>query len=76
MVLAYSGGLDTSIIIPWLRETYGCEVIAWPMWITLNGAQSVEVTSVMAIVSLGFTLCAYYSMVEVYAKSRGKGAAA
>ncbi len=27
-VLAYSGGLDTSIIIPWLREKYGCEVIA------------------------------------------------
>ncbi len=28
VVLAYSGGLDTSIIIPWLIETYGCEVIA------------------------------------------------
>ncbi len=29
IVLAYSGGLDTSIIIPWLKETYpGCEVIA------------------------------------------------
>jgi argininosuccinate synthase len=28
-VLAYSGGLDTSIIIPWLRENYGCEVIAF-----------------------------------------------
>ena len=27
-VLAYSGGLDTSVIIPWLREHYGCEVIA------------------------------------------------
>jgi argininosuccinate synthase len=28
IVLAYSGGLDTSIIIPWLKETYpGCEVI-------------------------------------------------
>jgi len=27
-VLAYSGGLDTSIIIPWLKETYACEVIA------------------------------------------------
>ncbi len=27
-MLAYSGGLDTSIIIPWLRENYGCEVIA------------------------------------------------
>ena len=28
VVLAYSGGLDTSIIIPWLKEMYGCEVIA------------------------------------------------
>jgi argininosuccinate synthase len=28
VVLAYSGGLDTSIIIPWLKDTYGCEVIA------------------------------------------------
>jgi argininosuccinate synthase len=28
-VLAYSGGLDTSVIIPWLRENYGCEVIAY-----------------------------------------------
>ncbi len=29
VVLAYSGGLDTSIIIKWLIETYGCEVIAF-----------------------------------------------
>ena len=29
VVLAYSGGLDTSIIIPWLKEKYGCEVIAF-----------------------------------------------
>lgn len=28
MALAYSGGLDTSVAIPWLRETYGCEVLA------------------------------------------------
>ena len=28
IVLAYSGGLDTSVLIPWLKETYGCEVIA------------------------------------------------
>jgi argininosuccinate synthase len=28
-VLAYSGGLDTSIILKWLLETYGCEVIAF-----------------------------------------------
>ncbi len=29
VVLAYSGGLDTSIIIPWLKENYDCEVIAF-----------------------------------------------
>ena len=29
VVLAYSGGLDTSIIVKWLTETYGCEVIAF-----------------------------------------------
>lgn len=27
VLLAYSGGLDTSIIIPWLKETYGCEEV-------------------------------------------------
>ncbi|VEN74232.1 Argininosuccinate synthase [Candidatus Desulfarcum epimagneticum] len=29
IVLAYSGGLDTSVILKWLIETYGCEVIAF-----------------------------------------------
>ncbi|HSG05789.1 MAG TPA: argininosuccinate synthase, partial [Nitrospiria bacterium] len=29
VVLAYSGGLDTSVAIPWLKETYGCDVIAY-----------------------------------------------
>ena len=28
VVLAYSGGLDTSIIIPWLKNNYDLEVIA------------------------------------------------
>ncbi|MBP5565731.1 MAG: argininosuccinate synthase, partial [Lachnospiraceae bacterium] len=28
-LLAYSGGLDTSIIIPWLLEHYDCEVVAY-----------------------------------------------
>ena len=28
IVLAYSGGLDTSVLIPWLKENYHCEVIA------------------------------------------------
>ncbi|MFP6756084.1 MAG: argininosuccinate synthase [Alphaproteobacteria bacterium] len=29
VVLAYSGGLDTSVILRWLQETYGCEVITF-----------------------------------------------
>jgi argininosuccinate synthase len=29
VVLAYSGGLDTSVIIPWLKDNYGCEVICY-----------------------------------------------
>ena len=29
VVLAYSGGLDTSIILKWLRETYDCEVVTF-----------------------------------------------
>ena len=29
VVLAYSGGLDTSVILTWLKEEYGCEVVAF-----------------------------------------------
>src|SRR5690242_11998907 len=29
VVLAYSGGLDTSVILTWLKETYGCEIVAF-----------------------------------------------
>ena len=29
VVLAYSGGLDTSIILKWLQDTYGCEVVTF-----------------------------------------------
>ena len=43
VVLAYSGGLDTTAVIPWLKETFGYDVIcgdrnvpiargAWQMW--------------------------------------------
>lgn len=40
IVLAYSGGLDTSIAIPWLAETYGAEVIA--VTIDLGQGQDLE----------------------------------
>ncbi len=29
VVLAYAGGLDTSVIVPWLKENYGCEVVCF-----------------------------------------------
>ncbi|OEU76527.1 MAG: argininosuccinate synthase [Desulfuromonadales bacterium C00003093] len=39
VILAYSGGLDTSIIVPWLIENYGCEVICY----TANLGQQEEI---------------------------------
>ena len=44
VVLAYSGGLDTSVIVPWLRENYGCEVICF----TANIGQEDELTGLEA----------------------------
>jgi argininosuccinate synthase len=38
VVLAYSGGLDTSVIVPWLGENYGCEVVCF----TANVGQADE----------------------------------
>ncbi len=40
VVLAYSGGLDTSVMIPWLKETYHCDVIA--MCADLGQGQELE----------------------------------
>ena len=42
VVLAYSGGLDTSVILAWLQEAYGCQVIAY----TADIGQGEEVASV------------------------------
>jgi argininosuccinate synthase len=42
IVLAYSGGLDTSVAIPWLAEKYGAEIIA----VTLDLGQGEELTNV------------------------------
>lgn len=39
VVLAYSGGLDTTVIIPWLKENYDCEVIA----VCVNVGQGKEI---------------------------------
>ncbi|MEP6919416.1 MAG: argininosuccinate synthase domain-containing protein, partial [Acidobacteriota bacterium] len=42
IVLAYSGGLDTSVAIPWLAEKYGAEIIA----VTLDLGQGQELSDV------------------------------
>ena len=42
VVLAYSGGLDTSVILKWLQETYGCEVVTF----TANLGQGEELEPV------------------------------
>src|SRR5438067_12658476 len=42
IVLAYSGGLDTSVAIPWLKEKYNAEIIA----VTLDLGQGRELTQI------------------------------
>src|SRR5438552_348713 len=42
VVLAYSGGLDTSVILKWLQDTYGCEVVTF----TADIGQGEELESV------------------------------
>lgn len=44
VALAYSGGLDTSVIIPWLRENYGCEVVA----VAIDVGQGTETEGLIA----------------------------
>jgi len=43
-VLAYSGGLDTSVILHWLKETYGCEIVTF----TADLGQEDELTEAKA----------------------------
>ena len=49
VVLAYSGGLDTSVLIPWLKEHYGCEVIA----VSGNVGQAGELDGLEELVAFG-----------------------
>ena len=53
VVLAYSGGLDTSTIVPWLRENYGCEVVCF----TANIGQEDELTGLEAKAIAHRVLC-------------------
>ena len=81
VVLAYSGGLDTSIIIPWLKENYNnCEVIAVSgnvgqagrrpvSWLTiraLSGGSRVEPASTARRSSLGSGRVSVYRPTSVF----------
>ena len=52
VVLAYSGGLDTSVILKWLTDTYGCEVVTF----TADLGQGEEIESARAKAHLIFSL--------------------
>jgi hypothetical protein len=49
---------------------YGCEVITWPMWDTLNGGKSLAFAEGAALVSLAFTACAYHFLTLAYARTQ------
>ncbi len=67
IVLAYSGGLDTSAIIPWLKENYeGCEVIAFCADVG-QGDEELEGIKEKAIAS-GATECHVVDLKEEYVK--------
>ncbi|MFT4655665.1 MAG: argininosuccinate synthase, partial [Patiriisocius sp.] len=66
VVLAYSGGLDTSAIVPWLKENYGCEVIAFAADVG-QGAEELEGLEDKAIAS-GASECHIVDLKEQFVK--------
>lgn len=63
----------TALLIP--VAIYGSEVIAWPMWITLNGGSTVAVTRWMAVLSAAISIIAFHALTRVYARTRARVAA-
>src|SRR5688572_32758381 len=60
-VLAYSGGLDTSIIVPWLKNNYNCEVICFCA--NLGQADELEGLEAKALAS-GASKCYVFDLRE------------
>ena len=66
VVLAYSGGLDTSAIVPWLKENYNCEVICFVADVG-QGADDLEGVEQKAIAS-GASKCIVKDLKEEFVK--------
>lgn len=65
IILAYSGGLDTSVAIPWLKETYGAEIIA----VTLDLGQGRELNQIRErAMSTGAIRCHVLDVREEFAR--------
>lgn len=67
VVLAYSGGLDTSAIVPWLKENYGCEVVAFVADVG-QGAEELEGVEEKAKAS-GASECHVVDLKDEFVKS-------
>lgn len=67
VVLAYSGGLDTSAIVPWLKENYGCEVVAFVADVG-QGAEELEGVEEKAKAS-GASECHVVDLKEEFVKN-------
>ncbi|WP_409421793.1 argininosuccinate synthase [Pseudaeromonas sp. ZJS20] len=66
VVLAYSGGLDTSAIVPWLKENYGCEVICFVADVG-QGADDLEGVEQKALAS-GASKCIVKDLKDEFVK--------
>ncbi|MDX1706037.1 argininosuccinate synthase [Pseudidiomarina sp.] len=66
VVLAYSGGLDTSAIVPWLKENYDCEVVAFVADVG-QGDEELEGVEAKAIAS-GASSCRIVDLKEKFAR--------
>ena len=66
VLLAYSGGLDTSAIVPWLKENYNCEVICFVADVG-QGADDLEGVEQKAIAS-GASKCIVKDLKEEFVK--------
>ncbi len=66
VVLAYSGGLDTSAIVPWLKDNYDCEVIAFVADVG-QGAEDLEGVEQKALNS-GASSCYVVDLKEQFVK--------
>ena len=57
IVLAYSGGLDTSVVVKWLKETYGAEIITY----AADVGQEEELKGLSAMTSAALSFPTWHS---------------